>query len=101
MEKLTPETADLRDVYNYIHDGEEKEWWSSLYLLRSGDMLKRKQLGTEKTATTTTLSLFKHLQKPDANRKLTTPQDNLQAKCNQVESQANAAFQITGYKRAV
>lgn len=64
-------------------------------------MLKRKQLGTEKTATTTTLSLFKHLQKPDANRKLTTPQDNLQTKCNQVESQANAAFQITGYKRAV
>lgn len=86
MEKLTPETADLRDVYNYIHDGEEKEWWSSLDLLRSGDMLKRKQLGTEKTATTTTLSLFKHLQKPDANRKLTTPQDNLQAKCNQAKS---------------
>lgn len=88
-------SADLRLC------GEEKEWWSSLDLLRSGDMLKRKQLGTEKTATTTTLSLFKHLQKPDANRKLTTPQDNLQAKCNQVESQANAAFQITGYKRAV
>lgn len=82
-------SADLRLC------GEEKEWWSS------GDMLKSKQLGTEKTATTTTLSLCMHLQKPDANRKLTKPQDDLQATCNQAESQANTAFQITGYKRAV